>query len=684
MKIPSDSPFRKALDIGVVIALCLLPFTFVFGLPWLDWGLWPQVEGPSAAMHVLAAFLSLFIGIQMSFSDKRYIAAAKSPVVVAMAVFAAFSILVLPFSDDPMRSLHGTLKHGVGIIWHVELAVVTLAAMAVWTSHRARLALGMSTVAAAFAVMCMYMFPNSPFGLPLTFEKWVGIYALAAAGVLVSIFSSWTGTAVAYGLAAVLMTFGYVVSGDRAAFVAAAVVICFKFFPLIPGFRKISSSPSLRAALVVIVSVVGTIGVYASAPIIERHALLTTPPRDDIASVDPLDRITLQNGTLGTIWSRSYMVRILVDEMIDHPSTALTGNGFGYFGTAYEYHAREVPGRRFPNETPTSSRTYWDVHDKANFHSHNMLMEMTTSTGLIGAILWLAIFAAAAYASAPGAAMALGIAVVGTFWFPINYMMAPLALLFAARSGHFERPVVVGKILPGLSPLIAILLSSILAYSGISAGMLARAEYFERGFSPVEIEGSDCGFMKAAFFPKNEIVIDLYTILRRKILASQNPPATLFASTTNLLSINCMLRSDYEHPGSIRTLTASLEGRSPLIAMGPASYGPMRDDIVKWGDDIALLLKMSPERTEFLPPYVTIVAARAHDKSVAYKAIERFLPMLKQSDPVREYLLAQLALLDADKRAYADHFKKALELGYADLWLVPKSQADEIRGAVSQ
>ncbi|MCV9963900.1 hypothetical protein OIU34_18650 [Pararhizobium sp. BT-229] len=679
------SPLGRVADVLVLSTLALLQFVFVFGMPWLDNGLWPQTEGPAPAIHILSAVLALFTGLQVAFKDRRYLAALASPVVLALFAFAAFSAILAPFTPEPVRSVQGTLKHGVGVIWQFEFAIAVLAAAALWQSASYRLTILGAASLAAVGIIFLYALPGRPLGVPLAFSEWSGMLAFAVSGGLIAAVRGSSRKVSAYATAAAALIFigGYAVSENRAVILALISVLAFLGASRIPYLRALTHTPIARASVVVFAAFASTFAVYVAGPLIEARSISAVITGDfpAVASETPVDKAHVQDTALGTIWSRSYMVRILVDDILENPLTAITGNGFGSFSTAYEHHARDVPGRFFADDRyPTASTTFWDVHTSANFHSHNMLAETVASVGVIGALLWLAAFAAMAWTSVGGAAVALGIVVVGSFWFPINHMLGGLAVLTAATVVPRKTGSCAATLISGTGPLVAILGAAFLGYVGVAAAVLGVVERSERGFPAVQVDSNldTCGFIRTRAFPEQEIVIDLYAVLNTRVSKSENPPRELFDRSTNVLSINCMLRRYYEREGSVRALVASLYGRTSFVTLGKASYGPLRTEIIKWGEDIDRLLALVPERTEFLPPYITVLGARAPDKAIA--EIDRFVPRLRDDDPVKHYLLAQRSKRTGDDDGYRNHFSRALELGFANLWPVPEAEAKRVKG----
>ncbi len=681
-----------ALDSFVLLAFCSLQFAFIFGFPWFDNGVRPRIEGPTSAIHLSSALLALGVGIQMARKNESYIRAARSPLVLALFAFALLSAAFAPLTGDPARSFNGTVKHGIGVYWHLEFALATLAATALW--ERAVLRKSMVWVAgiAAATIVATYAIPDNPFGTPQAFSEWSGLLAISvSAAITLAAFDDrelqgrWrTGGVIIVALATVLAFAGYLVSENRTILLAVIAVSFFLFSTKIPVIRKLAMSPIMRSVTVIATALALSGCIYLAGPFIEK---MSVPDAESftpsIASENVLDQAAIQDEALGSIWSRSYLERIQLDDVLSRPESLIYGNGFGFFGTVYERSARDVPGRLFPNATETSSKLYWDAHHSANFHSHNMFSEMLSSTGLFGVTLWLLAFGIMAWSSVRGAAVALGVVVVGSFWFPLNLMMGSMALLTAASafSGRESTARMIADdrrsmLLAGTGSLVAVFGCAFFGLMAYSSIVLAQLERFERAFRPVEVNSNieTCGFLKTRLFSEREIVAELYAILRIKIEKAREPKKQAFDSTTNLISMNCMLRRYFEEKGDLRALVTSLEGRSSLVFIGPQSYGGLRTEIVKWGDDLELMLDAVPARTELIAPYIAALNMRAPQK--VNEETERFLPRIKDHDPIRYYLLAVQAKAVGDDTRYATFFAEAMRRGLANLW--PVKAIDQI------
>ena len=105
------SRFGLALVAG---AMVLMPLAVALALPAFDWGIFRQVETASAALHGLSALAALGLMLVAASEPRRLEGAFGGPAMAAAAL-AAVGLAMLPFADEPLRSLNGTLEHGVGV-----------------------------------------------------------------------------------------------------------------------------------------------------------------------------------------------------------------------------------------------------------------------------------------------------------------------------------------------------------------------------------------------------------------------------------------------------------------------------------------------------------------------------------------------------------------------------------------
>lgn len=661
-------------------SLSLAAFVFVLGMPWNDLGLWRQVEVPGAAIHWLSALCVVALGVLVTARDETALGVLRSPVVLLLAALPLATAALAPFTDSPLRSINGTLKHGVGALWYFELAVMTASAAVVMRS-RLRIVLETSLVFSTLAICGLYTLPeNSMTGVPMSFAEWVGLLAAATAFVVANSVQRILSIRVV--VAVLVLVLGIWVSENRTVVLAATACGVVALLSVTPVFKTLLARPQIRAAAVVAMGAAGVTAMYLLAPVLEAHALRQPVPREaaEVLSDDPLDRQALQNGALGTLWSRSQMVRVVVHDMMQEPTRFLTGEGWGAFQSVFARQAREVPGRIFPTALPTASLTYMDSQRKADFHSHDLPVEALLAGGLLAAGLWFATVGAMAHGSRRGMVVATGIVVGGLFWFPTNHMTVAVAALLACA----VTPRPVGEraslILQRSAAIPTALMASILFVYGAQALSLAKVEHEERYFHPIagDRDPRTCGAIRTFLVPEDEVNVSLYEVLTQRIVGSRDRAREVYDRTTNVLTLSCTLRSYYESSDNIVALVKSLEKRALLVAIGPTSYGPMLDDILNWSKDIDRLLAMAPGRTETIVPYVAALSKRSQNKELLVAEIDRFLAKTSTDDPVHEWLLSQKSRQAGDEVGYLLHFRRAAGLGFGNIVAIPAEQAREI------
>jgi hypothetical protein len=673
-------PVPQATRTILAAVLSLASFVFIFGMPWNDLGLWRQTEVPAALIHFAAALVTFLLGFLVFRKDEETVGLLRHPAVLAIIALALFTAAVSPLTESPWRSIHGTLKHGIGALWHLELALFIVASALVLRS-RAALILETALVLSTTAVVALYAFPETDLiGWPMSFAEWVGLLAAAVAFVVVSrnrsILSIRTGIALA------LLAGGIYVSENRAVMLSVAASLIVVAACRLPVLSTWFSSARFRAAFVIVAGLVGVATMAAVAPLIESAAITAPAPAgtEMVLSDNPLDRQTLQEGVFGTLWSRSHMVLMVLGDLAEHPAKLVTGQGWGSFATVYEYHAREVPGRLFPMPLPTSSQTYWDAQKMSDFHSHDLPVEALLSGGIVAFILWFAAIGSVAATSRTGLVAATGVMVGSLFWFPVNHMTIAIAVLLACGVA----PVAVSeRALKTISQAVAIpvaIVCAIFMTAGAQIFTLAWVEHNERYFQAIEADRNPetCSSIATVMLPEDEVNISLYEVLTQRILRTSNRPKEVYDRTTNLLTLTCTLRSYYQNGDNIRALVASLEKRAVLVGIGPASYGPMVDDIVNWGKDVDRLLAMAPQRTEHVVPYLSALVQRSKNTGLILSELDRIIAKLPPSDPVTVYVEAMRARQLGDNAGYLRKLKKAVSLGYANIYSMPLDKAKEL------
>lgn len=680
MTTTSNVSATQAARTALAAILSLAAFVFIFGMPWNDLGLWRQTEVPAALIHFASVFVAFLIGFLVFKKDEETIGLLRHPAVLAIAGLALFTAAVAPFSDSPWRSIHGTLKHGIGALWHLELALLVVSSALVMRS-KAAIVLETALVVSTTVVITLYALPDSlGIGRPMSFAEWVGLLSAAVSFVIVA--RGRTLVSMRTFIAFAILVSGIYVSDNRT--VMLSVIACAILLAAyrIPVLSTWFASARFRAGFVIVAGLVGIAVMAAIAPVMERSVAGAAFPAgtEMVLSDNPIDHYALQDGTIGTLWSRSHMVLMVLGDIAQHPGKLLTGNGWGSFGTVYEYHAREVPGRSFTTSIPTASYTYWDAQKMSDFHSHDLPVEALLSGGIGAFVLWFAVIGSVAATSRTGLLAATGIMVGALFWFPVNHMTVALAALLACGVA----PVTVsGRTVRVASLTVAIPVALMCAVFMVAASQLftlSVVEHTERYFRPIEADKDPktCSSIATVMLPEDEVNTSLYEVLSQRILRSENRPKEVYDHTTNLITLSCTLRRYYQNGDNIKALVMSLEKRAMLVAIGPASYGPMVDDIVNWGKDVDRLLEMAPQRTEHVVPYLAALAQRSKNRELVLSEFDRLIKKLPAEDPITVYVTAMRAHEVGDDATYRDLMKKAVRLGYANIYPIPEKQAKEL------
>lgn len=679
-----NKSFFKEFLVSVTGVLTVLTFfSFILGLPWNELGLWKQTETASAVFYGVSALLFASLATLSIMKDRDVFDAMSSRFFLTFLGFCFVGLVLSPFSESPWRAIHGTMKHGAGVIWYFELLTLSVA-MNVMIRKGWDQVYAWSALVSSALILLLYVLPKSSIGVPVAFVEWTGLPGGLAALYLIlwkdrpfkdNVFTP------SFICGIFLLAATYEISDNRTVLICAIAVFLAFLAQFIPGLRWFVETVFGRVITVTSIAVLGLIAVYFSGPLIEKFDMRKPPQTAEMGSVlsdNPKDRYAFDQGGIGTIWSRSYLVRVLIDDLIETPSALITGHGYGGYEAAYERHSRDLPGRNFLQPVPSASRTYWDGHHKADFHSHNMTAEILFSVGVFGLAFWLLAFALMAAASKRGFYITLALTVYGTFWFPINHATAFIALAFTLGMGTLtvsssRRSYLIN----GLAPL-GYAVSIGLLFFTFMFGQLIRLETYERHFYQIKprTDLASCGLYKINFFPENEVTWSLYTILTRAVAASSKPAQLVYDNSSLFTAYSCLMRHYSDKKPDIVTLVLSLKERGQIVPLGTMTYGALTQDILSWGADIDKLLTVAPRRTEFLAPYITTLATRS-GKS-AMMEINRYLPRLADNDPIKEYLLYQRALLLKDDVGQKEHMQKSVDLGFANLWIVSPEMVKEL------
>ncbi len=665
----------------LALALGLAPATIGLALPLIDTGIFGQVEPVAVGLHVVSALAALGLML-VSVGAPAALAGAVPAPILALAAVALVGAATAPFAGDPLRSVHGGLDHGVGVLWFAEVALLAMAGL-VLRRERPRAFEAAALAGAAVTAACIFLqVASPPYGkatfAPYTFPGYLGPNALLAAVPLLA--SGRRGFAVA---GVVLAAAGLAASGNRGAALAApaALAVWFVASRLRPGQRHRAlalAGPGLSLALLTLI--------LGAAPAIQAWGVSRVPASDAATaplSAKPIDRVAIQLTPLGTVWQRSVSARLVASSLAAQPTDLLTGRGYGSFEAVTVERSGEVPGRRFADENPTASRLYWDGDNKAKFHVHNLLLDAVLSGGLAAAVAWLAFLWALGRTAAPAAVagaatLVAALAVAGSFWFLVNAAGPLLAVAVASILPSARvRPAKAPPALALATPAFAVLMVGFSA-AGAMAYSAASGEREERYFPALMAGpgGPPCTGFHADLMPNRQANVSLYRVFVQRIVAKGDMGfVELVPRVTNLANYSCLMRT-YAAAGDLEALELSLRARSILNGVlghdNPILTKAIAPDFNLWIDDIERMLDRAPSRTDVLIPFLTWTSkANRPDRLVA---AARLLPRLREDDPIRHHYLSLRAAAENRPEEAREERRKALSLGLANLMPVKVEQ----------
>ena len=677
---------------GLAPVLGLFPFAVFLALPSVDLGIFRQVETVAAAVHLLSAACALCL-LLVSLGDVRVLRPARSLAVLAPAALGALALLAAPLVETPERTLVGSLEHGVGAAWFLELSLVTLAATVLRRERPAAFAAVVYAAGASVAVCLALQALCLPYGaealVPYDFREFLGVSGAIAAAALLALGGRRAGFA---GLA--LAAASLALSGNRAALLAALVAGA--AWLVLRRLRPGQARGGLAAGAVAI-SLAGLALVAVTPPLWERLSVAGSPARGAIQSADPVDWAGVQLKPYGTVWGRGVSADIVLRDLAASPARLLAGRGFGSFETVAVERKREAPGRRIVAPIETAAATYWDGDQKAKFHSHNLLLEAALAAGIGGGLAWLAFLGGVALSARsralPGAVLLLAtLAVTGSFWFLVNSALPLLALAIAALA-----PVAIRASAPvpkpgaGAAGATALLALGFVGFAGLAAAQssASRTVMVERFFAPLPwgpLRGGCVGFQAVAV-PDRQVNVNLYRMFVRRVEDKGGGAFEELSTRANTAAnYSCLMRRFAAERGDVEAMEASLDGRYRLWNAagdkGAQVEGILGPDFEDWVEDIERFLAKAPGRTDVLIPFVRWAENSGHGERVL--AAERILPGMAETDPVKSLLAASIAKARGDEAAHARLVVRALDLGLANLLPIPAAMASGVRRQVAR
>lgn len=668
--------------------LLVAPFAFVFGLPWVQIGIWRDTETVTVALHFISGLSAASIAGMALIGDRRAAAALKHPITLCLAAIFAATLLQAVLSPltgfDAPRTLHGLLGKGIGGLWFLDCAVLFACYLATGRP-RWRRAYAASGAAAAAAAIVWAIGDGA--WTPQPSNGWIApVTILAAVPMLATSHRPMR----LIGLA--MLAIGAVVSENPPLWLAV-IVATFAIGVLARG-RFALPQTQLRAA-VLISTIAFLLGIPAGLALLadplEAIATGQVTPRtmsiDGIPSADPRDHVSINAKPYGSLWSKARSARAIIENIVQNPFYLAVGRGWGSYPDIIAEQQRTIPGRSFTAATETSSRTLWRPGPAEELYSDSLLLESLASLGgagavLLGLLLVSPFIWAGPRASLPAAFLILSFGIVAATS-PLRNMTAPfLAVAFAAVS-HLERrrPCPARRRATDLVPALATAASSVslVYFAGIMLGV-AHLEHQTRLALPLQVLNVDlCRPIAGHLAPSREINAALF----RRFVDQGETEAAPFAwfARRILTTINytCIMRDLAENGAGAAFLVSSLELRHRLLqASGnfPPMVAALDPEVKHWGEDVAHLLAIAPGRTDLIIPYVSWIIARG-DKDASIAALSAMIPLSSNpADPVTTWLKAKRAEVVGNEGEYRAQMAQALRAGIANLIPMRRSETD--------
>lgn len=652
----------------LAVLLAAAPGVFMFATAW---GVEPErVALQQSALLALSAIAGLCVLALALRGHRAASAALYHPAVLVLFAVAAAGGVMAVFHQIPGRTIIGlpdSPYHHMGSLWYVETGLLVAGYL---VAARGSLRLPLA-IAGALAVV--FAATVTAATLTLNYDKppWLGVhfpdwYNFVASNLLPSGYLAWiapvgimaaitlfaTGRRIPRAMAVVLLIWIVWVSSNSTAAIGLAVgvlwIVAERVFPVL-GIGRV------RTSLCVLLIAAPVVVVPLAAPIVEKAAIhgvnaAIAGLSDGVPSLDPRDHVRIEYMPGRTLWSRSWMQRIVIEDMVADPSIFLVGRGWGSFAESYAARWREVPGRRFRDGGPLLSKTHWDAHTSSRFHPHNTILEAIASLGFAGAILIGVLLVLPAARPKPRAAapmlLAVSLCTISGFWFFESSFAPFLAAAYAAtirswKPGPRRRP--------GSAALFAV----------AAAVCMAGAVFFgARGGTPRPLE---CG-QEPASFARYESFLATGLSHEPKVL-------WLLQRLPEAQSMACGVRFLARSTDGLNALSEMLRLRDMLLTGYPGLPNPDTHfpiEVAQWKADVLRLLDAAPGRTDVIVPYISWMAAH-REHALVSAAIAEFRPRVQAArDPVGAWLDACQAFLAGDAKAHRRMLTAAMEGGLAN------------------
>lgn len=658
--------------------LTVAPFVFLFGLPWVQIGIWPDAETVTVALHFVSGLSAAALAAMALLGYRRALAAIRHPITLCFATLAALSALQAAFSPigdfDATQTLHGLLGRGIGGIWFLDCAVMCAGYLATAQGNW-RLVHAVSGGTAAIIAATLGIAAIQP-------SDWLGPVALLAS---VPLFA--TGRRPLFMAGAAIFAF---TAGSASTWLAAIVAA---FAVGILG-RGRFALPARRFRTAVLVSALAfTAGIPALLSMMPEPLEFIATSKvnaitmniDGIPSNDRRDHVSIDAEPYGGLWASARSAKAITDNLLAHPQYLAVGRGWGSFPDIVTEQMRSIPGRSFAVASETSSRTSWKAAITDNLYARNLALEALASLGLIGAAAIALLLVSPLLWARDRDVLAAAFLVLGTAIAvsssTLRSAVGPFLALAFASVGRIDRaPLRKKKAISDLAlATVAAIAGPLLIYFAAILFGVANLEYVTRKALPHQLLRLEaCRPFAGYLSPAYQINEALFRRFVDQGEADSAPFAWFTRRIVGTMNYSCTMRDLAEHGAGAAFLASSLELRDRLLRSSgnfPPLVAALDTEVKHWGEDIARLLSIAPGRTDVIIPYVSWTVARG-DKEASLAAISAMAKLTSAPDPVAAWLKARRAELAGDEAEYRTQMTLALRTGIANLLPMRRSETD--------
>lgn len=583
-------PVQPALLTGALAALLLLALAGpLLSLPVFQFGLWSKAEPMILWQFVIAAGAALLL-LAAQLRDGRSIPATAWWLSLPLLLLSLWALVLGAFSGQPLEGLLGAAQAGNGAAWFLVLAVWCLAGGLLMQSLPVRrwLLPGAVVVATALLVIRGHNL--------ITGDSWLlavpAYYGWPALCLPLLILLRPAPPGRIYTAAALILLAAALLLASRAATLVIAGAMALALV-LLARHRRLGAalaSPAILS-LLLLAAVIVPLGVLEAGALTSRFPSLE---------------------------ARRLLGQIIRADLLETPWNLLLGHGFGQTQAAIARHLQAA-------DYPLYDQLGWDLLHRDYFHSHNWLLEMLLSGGVIAAGLMAWLFLGALRLAAPdrrllaGAFAAAWLLSLG-FWFELIFALPWLALGFTAAL-----PATAAEAPPAAMPLRA-------AALGLAVLVLAAASGLQLQQSLNTNQVAQWNDAPATAAPPLQVPDTALAFLLRLQAAAINRPggdAALLETKTRWLAQQVNARRDLTRNPDLLLRAVELADQAMLIGRDPAQQALLRPHWAGWLDRA---LTLAPQRSAAAIAYLNDRLQQG-DLATAIRLARR-LQQTNPNDPV--------------------------------------------------